>query len=115
MMVMLMVMMMIMVMIMVVVMLVMMAMMMVVITVVMIHVQVADEVPGEGVVTGPGSGGQLLVLCDDGDQPLEAEGGQRHQEVGALLLGDILTDIAVAVKYSGQVGLTCLMKHGDKR
>ena len=93
-------MMMVMVMIIVVVMLIMMAMMMVIITVVMIHVQVADEVPGEGVVTGPGSGGQLLVLCHDGDQPLEAEGGYCHQEVRTLLLGDILTDIAVAIKYS---------------
>ena len=90
-------------------------MMIVIMAMVMISVQVVDEVPVEVVVTGPGPGGQLLVLGHDGDQPLQPQGGQCQQEARALLLGDILTNIAVAVEYSLQVGLTCLMKHCDQR
>ena len=56
---------------------------MVVVKVVMVHAEVADKVPAEGVVTGPGH--QVLVLSQDIHQPLQPKAGQTQQEVGSLL------------------------------
>ena len=58
---------------------------MVVVKVVMVHAEVADKVPAEGVVTGPGPGHQVLVLSHDTHQPLQPQAGQTQQEVGSLL------------------------------
>ena len=64
---------------------VMMVMMTVALKVVMVHAEVVDKVSGEGVVTVPGPGDQVLVLSQDAHQPLQPKSRQTHQEVGALL------------------------------
>ena len=66
-------------------MIIMVVMMSVTLKVVMVHAEVADKVPAEGVVTGPGPGHQVLVLSHDTHQPLQPQAGQTQQEVGSLL------------------------------
>ena len=66
-------------------MIIMVVMMSVTLKVVMVHAEVADKVPAEGVVTGPGPGHQVLVLSQDIHQPLQPKAGQTQQEVGSLL------------------------------
>ena len=66
----------------------------------MLVVMVAVQVPGEGLLAGPGCLGELSVLGHDGDQPLEAEAGEAEQEAGALPLGHALAHVGVAGEYS---------------
>ena len=57
-----------------VIMIIMVVMMSVTLKKVMVHAAVADKVPAEGVVTGPGY--QVLVLSQDTHQPLQPKAGQ---------------------------------------
>ena len=66
----------------------------------MLVVMVAVQVPGEGLLAGPGCLGELPVLGHDGHQPLEAEAGEAQQEARALALGHALAHVGVAGEYS---------------
>jgi len=66
----------------------------------MLVVMVAVQVPGEGLLAGPGGLGELPVLGHDGHQPLEAEAGEAQQEARALALGHALAHVGVAGEYS---------------
>ena len=66
----------------------------------MLVVMVAVQVPGEGLLAGPGCLGELSVLGHDGHQPLEAEAGEAEQEARALSLGHALAHVGVAGEYS---------------
>ena len=66
----------------------------------MLMLMVAVQVPGEGLLAGPGGLGELPVLGHDGHQPLEAEAGEAQQEARALALGHALAHVGVAGEYS---------------
>ena len=74
--------------------------MLVVMIMVMLVVVVTVQVPGEGLLAGPGCLGELSVLGHDGHQPLEAEAGEAQQEARALSLGHALAHVGVTREYS---------------
>ena len=74
--------------------------MLVVMIMVMLVVMVTVQVPGEGLLAGPGCLGELSVLGHDGHQPLEAETGEAQQEARALSLGHALAHVGVTREYS---------------
>ena len=87
-------------MVMVMIMLVVVMVMLVVMIMVMLVVMVTVQVPGEGLLAGPGCLGELPVLGHDGHQPLEAETGETQQEARALSLGHALAHVGVTREYS---------------
>ena len=78
----------------------MMVVMVMVMVMVMLVVMVTVQVPGEGLLAGPGCLGELPVLGHDGHQPLEAETGEAQQEARALSLGHALAHVGVTREYS---------------
>ena len=91
---------MVMVMIMLVVVMVMLVIILMIVVMVMLVVMVTVQVPGEGLLAGPGCLGELSVLGHDGHQPLEAETGETQQEARALSLGHALAHVGVTREYS---------------
>ena len=91
---------MVMVMIMLVVVMVMLVIILMIVVMVMLVVMVTVQVPGEGLLAGPGCLGELSVLGHDGHQPLEAETGEAQQEARALSLGHALAHVGVTREYS---------------
>ena len=91
---------MVMVMIMLVVVMVMLVIILMIVVMVMLMVMVTVQVPGEGLLAGPGCLGELSVLGHDGHQPLEAETGEAQQEARALSLGHALAHVGVTREYS---------------
>ena len=91
---------MVMVMIMLVVVMVMLVIILMIVVMVMLVVMVTVQVPGEGLLAGPGCLGELSVLGHDGHQPLEAEAGEAQQEARALSLGHALAHVGVTREYS---------------
>ena len=71
-----------------------------IVVMVMLVVMLTVQVPGEGLLAGPGCLGELSVLGHDCHQPLEAETGETQQEARALSLGHALAHVGVTREYS---------------